>query len=142
MNENMVKWITSSINKYFMDNDEDYKLWLEGESITDILAKQDHAEIRIDMDVLFVAKDSHHIPIYINILCVSSINSQDIYKIQRMVGKYLSLFITSIPIYQYGDLPTTLVGCAQLQDQVIITNFAEKDNMQRTSLEGEYRLVL
>jgi hypothetical protein len=141
MNENWKRWITASFNKHFADNDSSYTLVFEGDQITTELANQDHAEIRLDSDVVLNGKD-HYFTIFVNILCVTSMVAHDLYKIERMVGKYMSAFTTSINVKKYGDNPDDSIGCATLKNKISITRFSEVNNMQRVSLEGEYLLIL
>jgi hypothetical protein len=53
----------------------------------------------------------------------------------------LSKFARNVSVKEYGD-GDNLLNCAIRQGEVITTNFAQKDNVQRTTLEGQYLLNL
>jgi hypothetical protein len=138
MNENWPRWIKASFYDAFSSN---YETFFEGDDVTEEQSLQDHIEIRLDVDYEEVSRDQYHALISVNILCVAGVDPENIFKLDAVVGVMLSKFARNVSVKEYGD-GDNLLNCAIRQGEVITTNFAQKDNVQRTTLEGQYLLNL
>jgi hypothetical protein len=138
MNENWPRWIKASFYDAFSS---DYETFFEGDDVTEEQSLLDHVEVRLDVDYAEVSRDQYRATIAVNILCVAGVDPENIFKLDAMVGTMLSKFARNISVKEYGD-SDDLIDCATRQEEVITTNFAQKDNVQRTTLEGQYLLNL
>jgi hypothetical protein len=147
------RWIQASCIKYFDSQRCNIPMYIEGQDRnTSIL--QDYIEFRLDGPTIQEqSKDTWELIIEINILVVSYIDANDMYKQLRLVGTIAHAFRASIPVYEFGNNvepdPPELLGCLTLIEQggskIIISNFGLINpdlRMLHSTVEAHYRLQL
>jgi hypothetical protein len=151
-NENWMRWITASFYKYFNDNKGSYTLHLEGMARA-VESIPNRAELRIDgPNIVQPSKGVWRLYCEINILIAATVNANDLYTYQRMMGHFSSLFIDHISIFKLGDGggdTGDLLGCMQLKyeknERVQINTFgviAPEVSLQQGSVEGHYEMLI
>lgn len=155
MNENLARWIFASIAKHFESTAAGLSLpyFVEGvDERTDDQMRADHVELRVTGP--FIKEVSHNywtVDVAVNFLFTSqmTIGGADAYNIQRWCGVFQDAMLDPIPIYQFGDSPTTLIGCLVDKngsaDAVRVYHFGQldKDNRIRQSeVDALYGMTL
>ena len=117
MNENLARWIFASVAKHFEPVASGLSLpyFVEGvDERADDEMRADHVELRVTGP--FIKEVSHNywtVDVVVNVLFTSQmvLGGADAYNIVRWCGTFQNAMLEPIPIYQFGDSPSTLVGC-------------------------------
>lgn len=145
-------WIQLSINRYFHDNRGTFDLYIYGqdESILNGFMRSSNswAELKIsgpNKSTPTAVEDIREL--WIHVMCCTK-PSNDLALPAKILNKFLSLFLTTIPIYKLGTDPEddgTQLGCLQLITQPIdVINWGKlnpSDSVSYQAIEGQYKLV-
>lgn len=150
MNPDWMRWIISSINKYFSDAiSPSLYLYISGtDRRTESL--KDYAELRRDgPSCTELSKNYWQIDVVIDILVVNKMNVGDLYAFERNIGLVQSAFTTDFPVYMYGNSPDEMLGCFVLRpqpDEPIRTSYFDQIQndlrLRQASVEACYRMFL
>ncbi len=113
---NYTRWITASINKWIDAHRQDVFLYVEGQ-VRKTADQPRSMEARIDgpKQRPCGSKDEYCFVVEISILCAVKSDETDFYSIQKLLGIASQALNSDIPVYQFGDNDSTLVGCLQLK---------------------------
>ena len=117
MDENLARWIFASVAKHFESVAAGLSLpyFVEGvDERTDDNMRADHVELRVTGPwAKEVSRNYWVVDVHINFLFhdIMTLSGADAYDLVNWCGKFASVMAEPIPIYQYPDAPTTLVGC-------------------------------
>lgn len=121
LDQNMIRWINASVNKYFKSKSSSIKMYIEGEKI-DLQKDEEWAEVRITGPrYKELSKDSFHYEVDVNILISVKSNMENIYRPHQVSGIFASAMDGVIPINKLGDTvvdDSVLIGCLELRDDV------------------------
>jgi hypothetical protein len=142
---NISRWMVASINKHFDANKGSLNLYV-GDDHRNLTDDEDYLELRIDGPYLKQChKDYWQINLVINVLIVSVINDDDIYRIHNSVGTVIAA-MTDIPIYKYGD-DNSFIGCIILQQKgneyIQVKHFGQLQpdvKVLQCTVEGQYQM--
>lgn len=148
LNPNWQRWILSSCAKYFGDQADGTKFYVEGDTIN-FVDDQQWVEFRTDgLSTQELTNNYFRIDLCINLLLNDVIVKTDLYTLQRLVGKFQSMFGSSIPIYKYGsgvDDDGTLLCCLEIhkppKDKVQSHYFGKvgpSSQLQQATIEAHY----
>lgn len=155
MDENLARWIFASVAKHFESTASGLSLpyFVEGvDERTDDEMRADHVELRVTGP--FIKEVSHNywtVDVVVNFLFTSQMNlsGADAYNIVRWCGKFQNIMLDPIPVYKFGDEPSTLVGCLvnknNSAEAVRVYHFGQldKDNRIRQSeVDALYGMTL
>src|SRR4051812_28933495 len=121
IDQNLVRWMTASIYKWFDERKQSIPLFLEGADRTQ-QALLDYAELRLNGPFLTnPSEDFYNINVDINVLLTVSNDQADAYKLQRLIGIILIAYTRAINVYKFGtDGDDSLLGCLVLQNEITI----------------------
>jgi hypothetical protein len=153
-NENWERWVNVSVNKHFAENKGDTECFIEGFT-RNTQQLEDYIEIRIDgPDVRETSRGKWKLYFEINILVVVKTTHKDVYRIKRLTGRLVPLFLDCIEVRRWGNGPEddqTLLGCLKLivpeqpKEKVQVAYFGkirpDTDILQST-VEGHYVLYI
>ncbi len=158
MDENLARWVFSSIAVYFSNiaTGLSVPFLVEGidERETDIM-ESDHAELRVNGP--FIKELSHNywqIFVDINILLTDhmAMTQEDAYEIIQRCGTFQQAMFIPIPVKKYGtgvDDDGTQIGCLTLRktknDNVKIIHFGQisrVDRIRQSVIDGRYKMYL
>jgi len=155
MDENLARWIFASIAKHFESVASGLSLPLVVEGVdekSDDNTRADHAELRLTGPfVREVSKNYWAVDMQVNVLLSAQmvLGGADAYNIVRWCGKFQSVMLDPIPVFQYGDSPATFVGCllpkGNSAEAVRVYHFGQldKDNRVRQSeVDAVYEMTL
>lgn len=150
-NPNWPRWIYSSLVKHFNDRRKDVPFYVEGQSRSESVAN--YAELRVDGP--YFNEVSHalwDIDILVAILIQTIRDDDDLYKIQRYSGIFLSSFTTDIPIFRFGDQEgddAKHLMCLSLSpernERIRVTTYGQVQiatNIAQASIEAKYQTKL
>lgn len=149
LDENIIRWINASINKFFEDRRSTIKLYVEGEKI-DLNSFQSWAELRLTGPrYKELSKGCYSYEVDINLLISQKSDLEDTYAIHKKVGIFAKAINNQIPVYKYGDDDDSLIGCLILRDDVPrsvdIVQWGILDassDIYQTSIDGFFRMEI
>lgn len=154
VSEHWPRWVMASAAKHFDDRKQSLFMYVEGFDRT-TEQESDYIEFRLDGPYINeLSQNYYRLDTEINILIVSMVNDQDIYRIHRHCGLVSRIFFDPIMVYKYGagaDDDGSLLGCMQLvqsldqREFVRVTHFGKIDPAKpilQSSVEGHFHLFL
>lgn len=158
MDENLARWIESSIAVYFSAVATALSLTLFVEGIderSEDTMNQEHAELRVNGPYIKeLSKDYWQIHVDINILLVDymKMSNENAYDINNWGGKFLVAMTTPIPIYRFGDGvddDDSLIGCLKpridFSEPVRLVHFGQVNRVNRirqAGVDGRFEMFL
>jgi hypothetical protein len=155
MDENLARWIFASVAKHFepVATGLSLPLFVEGiDERTDDTQRADHAELRLTGPYVKEASKNYWLAdVQVNLLFTSQMvmGGADAYNIVRWCGKFQSVMLDPIPVYQYGDSPSTFVGCLKpvgnSAEAVRVYHFGQLDSNNRirqSEVDALYRMEI
>ena len=149
MNENWPRWLFASITKFFDTNKSTLSMYFEGLERNSFQDLPNFVEVRIDGPYFTeVSKGNWKTYVEVNALVQSHISETDFHKIHKDVGKVVTIFDNSIPLYKYGD-DSSLFGCLDLlqsrSERIQVSHFGQIDpdkRLMQATVEGHYQTYL
>jgi hypothetical protein len=151
VNVNTMRWLRSSLNKWFDDSKGDYGLVPMGDTVSEaIKILPAYAELRMSGPEFMEQLASQGVGnLEIQALCSAQMTG-DIYLIDRIVGVFHVAFANFIPVFKYGegaDDDQSQFGCLILRSDVPrpvdTLQWGQLDpttKVTQTAVEGAYRL--
>jgi len=140
-NSKWPRWVKASIYKHFDTNKGSLDLFVEGQERPDI---QEWAELRLNGPIFEEAsKDVWSIVVDINVLIGTNL-AKDIYLQDKAIGIVSSIFVTNLPVYEYGDSGNQF-GCLILVDHIKTIQYGQINpdtKLLYATVEGQYRILL
>jgi hypothetical protein len=151
MNKNWPRWVKASFSKHFADifTAGTKTLYCEGDD-RDTAKNKNFAEFRMDGPRLReVSKNYWEFFVPVNILVTTSMDDQNVYTHEDLVGFVGSGFTRTIQVFKLGngpdDSPSTVLLCMELQgdkqNPLRINRFGQVDTTTRllqSTVEGHY----
>ena len=148
MNENWLRWLKISCIKQF--EDDDYNFSVNGDQHED--------EWDLWCDFYFLSPTIRELNRnYFEITCIIQLvltdipNNIDSYRLDKMLGDFLTKFVNLIPIYKYGltsediENDNNILGCLQLQGKIDIQNYGNPQpgtRLSQSTVNAQYRMLL
>ena len=155
MDENLARWIFASVAKHFETTATGLSLpyFVEGvDERSDDTMRADHVELRLTGP--FGKEVSHNywtVDVAVNVLFTAQMvmGGADAYNIMRWCGKFQSVMLDPIPVYQFNESPSTLVGCLTPKknsaDAVRVYHFGQlskDDRIRQSEVDALYGMTL
>lgn len=145
MDSNLARWIFASVAKHFETTANGISLpyFVEGvDERSDDIMRADHVELRLTGPwIKEVSRNYWTVDVHINLLFTAQmvLGGADAYNIVQWCGEFQNVMLEPIPIYQFNESPSTLVGCLKPKtnsaEAVRVYHFGQldKDNRLRQS---------
>lgn len=148
INENLPRWIQTSVNKYFKDELSGIVIYLENEDRKKLNVVSKWLELIINgIFINETSKDSFVVDVEIEALCCLK-KTNNIYDLDKFSGQVAALF-TAIPILKLGNVlgidDNSPIGCLTLQGKISIVNWGTDSvdvTLSRTAIEGSFQMQI
>lgn len=148
MSDHWPRWIKASCMKHFDSLRQTIPLYMDGMD-RDTARLRDFAEFRMDGPrTIGQSMNEVMLIVTINILVQHTMNDNDAYGFERLMGVFRSAFTEAIDAYRYGTGPAddqSYLGCLIRQNEIKYSNFGIVDattRAQQGTLEAKYVLEL
>lgn len=149
MNENWPRWIKASINKFFSDRKTTLNFYYEGQE-RNTSGLPNWCELRLNGPFSEECSRNYwKIHIDVNILIANILDRNDLYKLDRLIGKVTNIYEVCIPIYKKGFDPeidtNALLETMQRVSSIETDNYGIVDpetRLEHSIVQARYKMVL